>query len=216
MTPSAAPELPAGAGLVFIRLARTAILGHLTGSQSGGSAAWISGNSDGVHSGSATLPPLTAAEAPQFLRAPGASFVTLTINGALRGCIGTLEARQPLFDDIRSNAIAAAFHDPRFPPLTTPEYAAVAVEVSILSAPEPLVFESEADALAQLRPGIDGVIFSTPGHRATYLPQVWDDLPDKANFLNSLKRKAGLPATYWGSDVRLHRYTVTAFPEDHS
>lgn len=147
------------------------------------------------------------------LRDNGATFVTLTQHEALRGCIGSLEAWRPLADDVRANALAAAFRDPRFPPLAIDELPVTRVEVSLLSEPEALVCRDEADALAQLRPQIDGVIFTAGGRRATFLPQVWEQLPDPATFLAQLRRKAGLPGDYWGSDARLARYTVQKWQE---
>jgi AmmeMemoRadiSam system protein A len=142
----------------------------------------------------------------------GASFVTLMAGGHLRGCIGSLEAYRPLHDDVPANALAAAFHDPRFAPLGSDELDAIRIEVSVLSTPVPMAFASEADALRKLRPGIDGVILEARDRRATFLPQVWADLPDPAIFIRHLKRKAGLWAEYW-QDIRLWRYTVTAFRE---
>jgi AmmeMemoRadiSam system protein A len=148
-----------------------------------------------------------------WLQTPGASFVTLHIAEQLRGCIGSLIAHRPLGNDVRSNARAAAFADPRFPPVTAAELAAITIEVSVLSAPIPLTFTSRADALANLRPGVDGVILTARGQRATFLPQVWEELPDPEVFIAHLMRKAGLPATFWDDSVRLERYTVTAFEE---
>lgn len=150
---------------------------------------------------------------PEILQKPGACFVTLTLNGQLRGCIGSLEAHRALGDDLRSNALAAALRDPRFPPLTAAELPAIRIEVSLLGAPQPLAFTDEADALAKLRPGIDGVILTAGGRRATFLPQVWEQLPDPAEFIGRLKQKAGLPANYWGPDVRLATYPVHAIHE---
>lgn len=147
------------------------------------------------------------------LRAPGATFVTLTERGRLRGCIGTLEAWRPLIDDLRANAVAAAFRDSRFAPLTAAELPGIRVEVSLLGASRPLDFRDEADALAQLRPGQDGVILSHDGRRATFLPQVWDELPEPREFLAQLKRKAGLPATYWSERIALSRYAVHKWKE---
>ena len=144
----------------------------------------------------------------------GAAFVTLTIDGRLRGCIGSLEAHRPLLTDVHENAKAAAFADPRFPPLTREEFARVRIEVSVLSPPQPLPVKDRNDARARLRPGIDGVVLRAQGRRATFLPQVWQDLPDPDVFLGHLLRKAGLREDYWGPDVRLERYTVTAYHED--
>ena len=156
---------------------------------------------------------LRGAVNPEILQKPGACFVTLTRDGALRGCIGSLEACRPLLDDLRSNALAAALRDPRFPPLTAAELPDVDIEVSVLGTPQALVFSSEAEALSRLRPGIDGVILTAGGSRATFLPQVWEQLPDPAEFIGRLKQKAGLPASYWGPDIRLATYPVRAIHE---
>lgn len=143
---------------------------------------------------------------------PGATFVTLhDAAGGLRGCIGQLDARRPLGEDVRANALAAAFSDPRFAPLRAEEWPGIQVEVSLLDAPEALAVHSEAEARAALRPGIDGVIFEWRGARATFLPQVWAQLPDPASFLAALKHKAGLAADFWSADVRLSRYRVRSF-----
>lgn len=155
------------------------------------------------------------ASAP-WLAAPGASFVTVEIHHRLRGCIGTLEAYRPLGEDVVGNAVAAAFDDPRFEPLTAVEYPLIHVEVSVLSAPEPLQVGDESEALGRLRPGIDGVVLSYGNHRATYLPQVWDQLPDPEEFLARLKMKAGLPATFWDKGIHLSRYTVKSWKEGES
>src|SRR5437588_6413145 len=138
-------------------------------------------------------------EAPWLAQA-GATFVTLTRDGVLRGCIGSLQAQRPLGTDVAENATAAAFRDPRFPAMTTAEWPGVRVEVSLLSGAKPLRFADEEDLLAQLRPGEDGVILEHEGRRATYLPQVWESISDKRQFLRELARKAGLP-----DDIRLTR-----------
>ncbi len=143
----------------------------------------------------------------------GATFVTLTKNGALRGCIGSLQAHRPLDQDVRANAASAAFRDPRFRPLTVEELSHIRVEVSLLTAPVPLLFTDEDDALRQLRPHIDGVIFAAAGRRSTFLPQVWEQLPDPRQFMAHLKQKAGLPADYWSPDVELQRYEVRKWKE---
>lgn len=148
-----------------------------------------------------------------WLEENGATFVTLTLNGQLRGCIGSLEAHRPLIDDVSHNAVAAAFRDPRFLPLHDAEFADTLIEVSVLSTPEPLSFTGEADALAQLHRGRDGVILEYGPHRATYLPQVWAHLPDPGSFIEELKVKAGLPEDFWSDDIRLSRYTVQKFSE---
>nr|WP_277628138.1 AmmeMemoRadiSam system protein A [Arsenicicoccus dermatophilus] len=150
---------------------------------------------------------------PAWADEPGAAFVTLHLGGRLRGCIGSLSAYRPLVDDVRGNARAAALDDPRFRPVTPDEIDHVDLEVSVLSRPEPLTFSSEADLVAQLRPHVDGLLLEAPGHRGTYLPQVWEQLPDPADFLRSLKTKARLHQDWWGEDVRVSRYTVTAWEE---
>lgn len=149
-----------------------------------------------------------------WLAEPGATFVTLTLHGQLRGCIGSLEAHRPLMDDVRHNAISAAFRDPRFDPLSKEEFAEVLIEVSLLSKPEPIRYSSEQDALAQLHPGKDGVIFEYGRFRSTFLPQVWAQLQQPQVFLAHLKNKAGLPDDFWSEDVQLSRYTVTKWNED--
>jgi AmmeMemoRadiSam system protein A len=150
----------------------------------------------------------------EWLRAPGACFVTLTQAGRLRGCIGSVRARRSLGEDVRANALAAALADPRFPPLAAHEVAATRIEVSLLSAPVPLAVRDEAEALAALRPGTDGVILEMRGgERSTFLPQVWESLPSPREFLAQLKRKAGLPAGFWSAELRLFRYTVMHWQE---
>ena len=156
--------------------------------------------------------PVEASHAPE-LDAPGATFVTLTQHGQLRGCIGSLEAWRPLRQDVQQNALAAAFDDPRFEPLAADELDLTRVEVSLLTPAEPMTFSNEADALAQLRPNIDGVIFSVGSRRSTFLPQVWEQLPNPGLFMAQLKQKAGLPADYWSSGVQLARYTVKKWKE---
>lgn len=152
-------------------------------------------------------------ETADWLAAPGASFVTLTRHGRLRGCIGSLTAHRPLAEDVRHNAHAAAFADGRFLPLAAPELDGLQIEVSVLSQSEPLAFHSEADALRQLRPGVDGLVLRWRDHRSTFLPQVWEELPDREDFLNHLKRKAGLPEDFWSDKLRLRRYTVTSWKD---
>jgi AmmeMemoRadiSam system protein A len=148
-----------------------------------------------------------------WLRPPGASFVTLCRRGALRGCVGSIEALRPLADDIRRNALAAAFHDKRFAPLTKPEFADTEVEVSLLSPLSPIGFVNEESALAQLRPGVDGVVFEFGTLCATFLPQVWERIPERREFLAHLKHKAGLAPDFWAAGVQLSRYTVTKYSE---
>jgi len=202
-------NLPEYAGPVLVGLARTAIATSL------GLKDRVSPNVQENLVPDVHKPPLGSENEP-WLSEKGASFVTLRIGGDLRGCIGSLVAYQPLKDDVRQNARAAAFEDPRFYPLSVREFEQVHIEVSVLSAPEPMPFSSREDALAKLRPGVDGVILSAGRHRATFLPQVWDELPDKEEFISHLLMKAGLPPTFWDDSVRIERYTVTAFEEPES
>ena len=157
--------------------------------------------------------------APQAQDAPwlhntGAAFVTLTMDAKLRGCIGTLEPHRALGEDVRANALAAAFRDPRFKPLSAQEFKNTKVEVSVLSPVEIMHWQSEADALAQLRPGVDGVIFEYGHHRSTFLPQVWEEFADAQTFMGNLKYKGGLPPDFWDPAVKLSRYTVAKFRDD--
>ena len=147
------------------------------------------------------------------LRQPGAVFVTLMQDGELRGCIGSMEAHRPLDADLRSNARAAAFRDPRFAPLSAEELAYTRVEVSLLTPAVPIDFADEEDAVRQLRPGVDGVILEWRGRRGTFLPQVWESLPGRHLFFTHLKQKAGLPADFWAPDVKLYRYEVQKWKE---
>lgn len=185
--------LPDDAGPVLLAIARRAIADHLGAPAPGGSG---------------PSPP------PDWLAEHGACFVTLTHNGALRGCIGSIDAWRPLGQDVASNAVAAALHDNRFPPLAPDQLHRTRIEVSVLSAPEPLNCPDEASALAALRPGVDGVVLAFGRRRATFLPQVWERLRDPASFLAALRRKAGLPPGFWADDLTLSRYTVTAWKED--
>lgn len=148
-----------------------------------------------------------------WLDEPGATFVTLRLGGSLRGCVGSIRAYRPLRDDVRSNARAAAFSDTRFPPLARGELDAVELEISLLSEPEPLEVTSEDEVFRALRPGVDGVILECGDCRGTFLPQVWEQLPDPRDFLAQLKRKAGLPPGFWHDDLSLWRYTVTKWEE---
>jgi AmmeMemoRadiSam system protein A len=143
----------------------------------------------------------------------GATFVTLRRDGALRGCIGTVTAWRSLADDVRANALAAAFHDPRFPPLARLELALLSVEVSLLHPAERLAALDEEALAAALRPGVDGVVLECAGRRATFLPQVWEQLPAPRDFVRALKRKAGFGEDFWNGDVRVSRYTVDKFFE---
>ncbi|TAM46641.1 MAG: AmmeMemoRadiSam system protein A [Gammaproteobacteria bacterium] len=153
-----------------------------------------------------------ATDYPEPLRAPRATFVTLHVGGELRGCIGTLEVRRTLVEDVAHNARAAAFEDPRFPPLAPAEFGRLDIHISVLSAPEPVAFASEEDLLRQLRPRVDGLILQAGLRRGTFLPSVWEQLPEPREFLRHLKRKAGLPADYWAADIRVSRYVTASIP----
>lgn len=147
------------------------------------------------------------------LHEPGATFVTLTQHGELRGCIGSLEAWRTLEKDVRDNARSAAFRDPRFAPLSREEFARTRVEVSLLTPAQAMNFTDEEDAIRQMRPGIDGMIFECRGRRGTFLPQVWESLPEPRMFFAHLKQKAGFPASFWSPEVRLYRYEVQKWKE---
>jgi AmmeMemoRadiSam system protein A len=151
---------------------------------------------------------------PPRLMAPAATFVTLTRRGALRGCIGALHAQSPLAEDVRDHARAAACEDYRFMPVTPDEVREIEIEISILSDPKPLAFECPEDLLARLRPGIDGVILQLGLQRATFLPQVWEKVPDAPTFLSMLCEKAGLPSTAWRRpETMVYTYQVESFHE---
>ena len=149
------------------------------------------------------------------LRQSGASFVTLhDARGDLRGCIGQLEAWRPLGEDVHHNALAAAFGDRRFSPLTAAEFPQLHIEVSVLAPMQPLpASATAAQAAGRLQPGLDGVLLEWRGQRGTFLPQVWAQLPDAVDFLRALRQKAGLPPDFWAADIQLWRYQVTAFEE---
>jgi uncharacterized protein len=151
---------------------------------------------------------LSLGDYPEPLRAPGACFVTLRRQGALRGCIGSLEPRRPLVVDVAENAHAAAFGDPRFPPLARHERIDLEIHLSVLTPLEPLPAASEAELLAALRPGVDGLVLREGERRATFLPAVWGELPDPRSFLGHLRRKAGLGEDHWSPTLRFWRYRV--------
>jgi AmmeMemoRadiSam system protein A len=156
---------------------------------------------------------VTPSEFHRDLKAVRASFVTLQKHGQLRGCIGHLEAVQPLVVDVAENAYAAAFRDPRFPPLTQAEWPEVDLHLSLLTAPERIDFDDERALLAQLRPGEDGLILQDGPNRGTFLPSVWESLPEPEDFLLHLKRKAGLAANHWSDTIECYRYRTESFGE---
>jgi AmmeMemoRadiSam system protein A len=163
----------------------------------------------GLEKGRALEPELDAA--PPALRSPGAAFVTLNLRGRLRGCVGSFEARRPLLQDVAQNAYSAAFKDYRFPPLSEAELPEVDLHISLLTPLEPLEVGSREELLGALRPGVDGLLFEDPPHRATFLPQVWASLEDPRDFLCELFLKAGLRRDHWSESVRFHRYRVEEF-----
>jgi uncharacterized protein len=148
----------------------------------------------------------------EAIRARRASFVTLHRHKELRGCIGTLDASRPLVADVAHNAHAAAFRDPRFPRLGRDELPGLHIHISVLSAPEPLEVSCEADLIARLQPGLHGLVIEEGRRRATFLPSVWENLPDARDFVAQLKLKAGLPVDYWSPTLRTYHYTVESLP----
>jgi len=150
---------------------------------------------------------------PESLRQPGAAFVTLTLDAALRGCIGSLEPHRPLLEDVAMNAWAAAFQDPRFLPLSASEFTQLDLHISILGPPQPLEFNAEQDLIAQLRPGKDGLIIRQGDRQATFLPAVWESLPEAHDFLQQLKLKAGISAPLQPGTSSAWRYRTEAFGE---
>jgi len=148
----------------------------------------------------------------ELLQKTAASFVTLNLHGQLRGCIGTLEAYQPLVNDVAEHAFAAAFKDPRFPPVSSAEEPLLDIHISILTPAEAMTFSSQQDLIAQLKPGEDGLILETDYHRGTFLPSVWESLPEPEDFLRHLKMKAGLPGNFWSDGVKVSRYRTVSIP----
>lgn len=191
--PSEAASYSAAEGRSLLTLAREAVRAAATG-----------GGAPRVEIGDLSAP----------LRENRGSFVTLTVKGELRGCIGHLDAKQPLFQDVLGNARAAALEDPRFPPVTAKEVDRLEIEVSVLTPPQPLSFSSPEDLLRKLQPHRDGVVLQIGDHVATYLPQVWDQIADKSEFLNTLSEKAGCAANAWrGPHTTVFIYQVESFKE---
>jgi AmmeMemoRadiSam system protein A len=152
---------------------------------------------------------------PLHLQEQGASFVTLTKNGILRGCIGTLQASQPLALDVQEHAIAAATEDYRFQPVLSQEISSLMIEISCLSPTEVLEYTSPADLLSRLRPGVDGVVLRRGFQRATFLPQVWDKISDPADFLTQLCYKMGVSEDIWKKEhLQVQIYQVEEFKEN--
>ncbi|MCU7926958.1 MAG: AmmeMemoRadiSam system protein A [Candidatus Thiodiazotropha sp. (ex Dulcina madagascariensis)] len=155
--------------------------------------------------------PVAAGDYPAELQALRASFVTLMREDSLRGCIGHLEAQMPLLEDVAENAYSAAFRDPRFPPLSSAERKGLEIHISVLTPAEPLIFGSEEELIRKIRPSVDGLILVEGAHRGTFLPSVWESLPDTRSFLRHLKQKAGLPGDYWSESLEVHRYETESF-----
>jgi len=163
----------------------------------------------GLHAGHALQP--DAGDYPSTLAETRASFVTLKHDNTLRGCIGSLEPRTSLVSSVADNAYAAAFRDPRFPVLSGPELAGLTIQLSVLGVLQAVECDSEADLLRQLQPGIDGWVIQDRDFRGTFLPSVWETLPDPRLFLEQLKRKAGLATDYWSDTIEVWRYSTESF-----
>lgn len=148
---------------------------------------------------------------PASLQSHHGCFVTLHLDGKLRGCVGSLDARGPLADEVARSAHMAAFRDPRFAPLSAEEAPRLAIHVSVLTDPKPFEVRDEADLLARVRPGVDGLILRDGRHVGTFLPDVWKSLPEPRAFVTQLKLKAGLPADHWSDTVRVERYQTQSF-----
>lgn len=147
------------------------------------------------------------------LQSQGASFVTLKKEGDLRGCIGALEAYQPLVQDVSQHAFDAAFSDPRFTRVSRDELQQINISISVLSPAEKIYFSNETELLEIIQPGIDGLILQEGNLKGTFLPSVWESLPEKNDFLQQLKRKAGLPEFYWSDKIAVSRYHTFEFSE---
>lgn len=164
-----------------------------------------------------SLPEVATKAVPPKLREKKACFVTLTKGGALRGCIGHLTALEPLYEAVAENARNAALRDPRFPPVAPDELDQIKIEISVLTEPQPLAFSSPDDLLSKLHPNEDGVLLHIGPRTATFLPQVWAQVPDKVEFLNHLSQKAGCERSAWrGKDVSVSIYHVECFEEEHA
>jgi len=158
--------------------------------------------------------PLDPLDYPEELQQERAAFVTLSKQGDLRGCIGSLTASRPLAEELSGRAFDAAFRDPRFNPLEPFELEELVIDLSLLTQPEPLRFSSEDNLLQQVTSGVDGLILEWNGYSGTFLPSVWEMLPDKIDFLRQLKRKAGLATDFWHADIEIQRYTTDKYSTD--
>jgi AmmeMemoRadiSam system protein A len=160
-------------------------------------------------------PPINLADYPAVLGEPGACFVTITKGGILRGCVGSIEAVQPLVQDVHDRAIAAGFFDYRFPPLTEEEFTQIKLEISLLTVPQKLTYDTPEDLIQQLRPQVDGVILKYKGHKGTFLPQVWEKLSQPELFLSRLCQKMGLSEKAWQElPLQVEIYQVIKFSEE--
>jgi AmmeMemoRadiSam system protein A len=159
------------------------------------------------------LAPLPTTVLPS-LSAERATFVTLRVDAALRGCCGSIEPRFALAEDVWRNAWASAFADPRFPELTRDEFSRLHVHISVLTPLVRLFVESEDELIASLRPGIDGIVLQFGASRATFLPAVWETFPDPSDFVRHLKAKAGWPGTFWSPQIHIWRYETESFGEE--
>lgn len=158
--------------------------------------------------------PVISAQYSEILQTRAATFVTLTQNNQLRGCIGTLEAYRHLVEDVACHAFAAAFQDSRFTALIHDDIPQITIEISVLSQPSVMQVEHEADLLQQLKPSEDGLILQDGPHKATFLPAVWTSLPDARDFVRHLKMKANLPWNHWSPTLKFWRYSAVKFGED--
>jgi AmmeMemoRadiSam system protein A len=156
---------------------------------------------------------ISASDYTEAFQQQRACFVTLLLDGELRGCIGHLEAQLPIIEDVAENAHAAAFRDPRFPPLTSRERDKLEIHISILTPAEAISFISEEDLIAKIRPSVDGLILVDGHHRGTFLPSVWASLPNPRDFLSHLKLKAGLPPNHWSGTLQVYRYETESFSD---
>lgn len=169
---------------------------------------------EALHHSASTIPAVNLSESERdWLAGDAAVFVTLRQDDRLRGCIGSIRAYRPLIDDIRGNALSAAFSDPRFSPLKAEELERIEIEISLLSGLEDLHFASQSEAHSLLRPGVDGIVLRWRHRTATFLPQVWEQLPTPRRFLAGLKQKAGLAKDFWDKEIQLQRFTVHKWSE---
>jgi uncharacterized protein len=161
------------------------------------------------------LPAWSEAKSGPDLQIERATFTTITLHGTLRGCCGTLHAMRTVAADVWHNAFASAFSDPRFPPLARSQYPSIDLKISVLSPLEPVPVESERELLETLRPNTDGLVLELDATRATFLPAVWEQLPEPHQFVRHLKHKAGWPSGFWSPRIRAYRYTTESFDARH-